>query len=275
MSAKPRGLGRGLDALLPKAEGGVQNVPVGQLRVSKLQPRRTFDEEALAELTRSVADKGIIQPLVVRPVEGGFEIVAGERRFRAAQKAGLMTVPAVVKMLDDRATLEVAIIENLQREDLTPIEEANAFQQLVDFGLTQTQVADAVGKSRSAVANTLRLLQLPEPVQDALSAGKIQAGHARAVLAQDDEHRVWAFETIVERDLTVRQAEALEPPQPHDATGTRDPRAPRPHRGLEEELSRHMATKVVIRGKEKGRVELHYHSVDELNRLLEALGFQP
>ena len=272
MPAKPRGLGRGLDALLPKSDRGIQQVPIGQLSVSPFQPRKAFDEEALAELASSIADKGILQPLLVRPVESGYEIVAGERRFRAAQKAGLASVPAVVKDLDDQATLEVAIIENLQREDLTPIEEAEAFRQLLDFGMTQAEVAKAVGKSRSAVANTLRLLQLSAGARAALSEGTISPGHARAILAQPEEARDWAFRTIVDAGLTVRQAEALDP-RPREKR-SRSARAPRPHRHLEEELSRHVATKVVIRGEERGRVELHFHSEDELTRLLEVLGFQ-
>lgn len=273
MPAKPRGLGRGLDALLPKTDKGIQQIPIGQLNVSPYQPRKSFDEKALAELAASIADKGILQPLLVRPLAEGFEIVAGERRYRAAQRAGLASVPAVVKDLDDQATLEVAIIENLQREDLTPIEEAEAFRQLLDFGMTQAAVAKAVGKSRSAVANTLRLLQLSENARRALAEGAISPGHARAILAQPEGEREWAFRMVVERDLTVRQAEALEPTR--TGGGARSSRAPRPHRALEQELSRHVATKVVIRGDERGRLELHFHSQDELNRLLEVLGFQP
>lgn len=272
MSAKVRGLGRGLDALLPKAEGGVQQVPVAQLRASPFQPRQHMDEEAIAELAASVAAKGVLQPIVVRPIEGGYEIVAGERRFRAARQAGLVTVPAVVRELTDQETLEIAIIENLQREDLNPMEEAHAYKHLLEFGLTQEKVAEAVGKSRSAVANTLRLLTLPEDAQTALEAGAISAGHARAILAQPAKDRTWALEQILTRDLTVRQAEGLKRREPSEGA----PAAPdaSPYRALEDDLSRFAGTRVKISGGKKGRIELHFHNEDELQRLLELLGYQ-
>lgn len=275
MSAKPRGLGRGLDALLPRVDKGIQSVAVAQLRASPLQPRKTFDEAAIAELTASVADKGVLQPIVVRPVDGGFEVVAGERRFRAAQRAGLTSIPAVVREFTDQETLEVAIIENLQREDLNPVEEARAFKQLLDFGLNQEQVAVAVGRSRSAVANQLRLLTLPKSIQDALESQALSAGHARAIMAQPVTDQEWAFQQIVQLGLSVRQAEQLKRPV------ARPPRAadePLPGHGryhlLEEDLSRHAGTKVRISGDKRGRIELHFHSEDELNRLLELIGYQ-
>ena len=193
MSAK-RSLGRGLDALLPKVEkGGVEQLPLSELSVSVYQPRKRLDPEGVAELARSVAQRGVLQPLLVRPSGQGYEIVAGERRFRAAQQAGLKTVPVVVKTLDDRETLEIALIENVQREDLSAVEEARAFKQLLEFGLSQEEVADAVGKSRSTVANTLRLLQLGDAALSALDEGRISAGHARAILAQPENDREWAL----------------------------------------------------------------------------------
>lgn len=272
MSAKPRGLGRGLDALLPRVERGVQQVPVGQLRASPYQPRSHMDEASIAELASSISEKGVLQPIVVRPVDGGFEIVAGERRFRAAQRAGLVTVPAVVRELTDQETLEIAIVENLQREDLNPMEEARAFKQLLDFGLNQERVAHVVAKSRSAVANTLRLLTLPEEVQHAVEAGTLSAGHARAVLSQPQADRSWAYEQIVRRDLTVRQAEALKRPAVH--VGDKKPKRTSRYAALEEDLSRHAGTKVTISGGKRGRIELHFHDQDELQRLLELLGYQ-
>lgn len=272
MSAKPRGLGRGLDALLPKVERGVQQVPVAQLRASPFQPRLKMDEAALAELAASVAEKGVLQPILVRPVDGGYEIVAGERRFRAAKQAGLITVPAVVRELSDRETLEIAIVENLQREDLNPMEEARAFKQLLDFDLSQEKVAQAVGKSRSAVANTLRLLALPEAAQAALENGGISAGHARAILALPQGDRDWALEEIVRRGLTVRQAEQLKRPEATKKAGAQEP-ARRYHQ-LEEDLSRFAGTRVSISGGKKGRIELHFHDQDELQRLLDLLGYQ-
>lgn len=271
MPAKRSGLGRGLDALLPKTESAIQQISTDQLRISAFQPRRRLDPATIAELAASIADKGVLQPLLVRPAAGGYEIVAGERRFRAAQQAGLKTVPAVVKTLSDRDTLEIAIIENLQREDLTPVEEARAFQQLLDFGLTQDGVAKAVGKSRSAVANTLRLLKLEDAALEALEAGRISAGHARAVLAQPEADRAWALAQILERDLTVRQAEGLKRPAKAVPAKKRKPPA---YAEIEDDLTRHVGTRVAIRGQGKGRIELFYYSEDELSRLLELLGYR-
>jgi ParB family chromosome partitioning protein len=272
VSVKRSGLGRGLDALLPKPERGIQQLSLGSLRVSSYQPRKRFDPEAIAELAKSIREKGVLQPLVVRPVDGGYEIVAGERRFRAAQDAGLSTVPAVVRELTDQETLEIAIIENLQREDLTAAEEARAFRQLMDFGLSQDGVAKAVGKSRSAVANTLRLLNLPEAALTALEDGAISAGHARAILAQPEEHRLWALEQIVSRELTVREAEQL---RPNVGKKARPDVSDRRYDSLELELTRRLGTRVKLSGGKRGKIELHFHSEDELQRLLEVLGFEP
>lgn len=272
MSAKVRGLGRGLDALLPRVERGVQQVAVAQLRPSPYQPRKQMDEGAISELAASVREKGVLQPILVRPIEGGYEIVAGERRYRAAREAGLVTVPAVVRELSDQETLEIAIIENLQREDLNPVEEARAFKQLLDFGLTQERIAQAVSKSRSMVANTLRLLTLPEAALDALEAGKITAGHARAVLSQPEADREWALEQVLSRDLTVRQAEALKRGAAPEARAAAQ--RPAEYERLEEDLSRFAGTRVSISGRERGRIELYFHSEDELQRLLELIGYQ-
>ena len=271
MSAKRSGLGRGLDALLPRSEQTIQQLPLEQLSVSALQPRKRLDPEAIAELASSIADKGVLQPILVRPVRRGFEIVAGERRFRAAQQVGLRTIPAVIKALSDRETLEIAIVENLQREDLSALEEARAFKQLMGFGLSQDAVAKAVGKSRSAVANAVRLLNLDDETLEALEEGKITAGHARALLAQAEEDRRWALERVLAEDLTVRQTERLKRPNPRAAK--RKPiLAPS---SFEDDLTRHVGTRVRIKGKAKGRIELYYHSEDELSRLLALLGYQP
>jgi len=273
VSAKARGLGRGLDALLPKTQGSIQQVALDRLAPSPNQPRKRMDEAAIAELASSIAEKGMLQPILVRPREDGFEIVAGERRFRAARQAGLASVPVVVRDLDDRETLEIAIVENLQREDLNPVEEARAFKQLLDFGQKQEEIGRAVGRSRSAVANSLRLLTLPERALAALETGEISAGHARAVLAQPEADRPWALETIVARGLSVREAEGLRRPAgaPKGATGKS---ASGPYAELEEDLSRHAGTRVRIRGEKRGRIELHFHSEDELTRLLELLGYE-
>ncbi|HET8985738.1 MAG TPA: ParB/RepB/Spo0J family partition protein [Trueperaceae bacterium] len=265
-----------MDALLPKVEKGVQNITIGQLRTSPLQPRTMFDEAAIAELAASIAEKGVLQPIVVRPVDGSYEVVAGERRFRAAQRAGLTSIPAVVRDLTDQETLEIAIIENVQREDLNPIEEARAFKQLLDFGMTQEQVSAAVGRSRSAVANQLRLLTLSMPIQVALESQTITAGHARAIMAQPLSDQDWAFEQIVQRALSVRQAEYLKRPTTRSEGGGNAQASARSDRYhlLEEDLSRHAGTKVRIAGNKRGRIELHFHNEDELTRLLELLGYQ-
>ena len=270
MSAKPRGLGRGLDALLPKTDKAPQTLPIDQIRAAPGQPRKRFEPAAIAELTASIAEKGVLQPLLVRPLEGGYEIVAGERRYRAAKAAGLDAVPVVVRELDDQAALEIAIVENLQREDLNPVEEARAFQQLLEFGASQEEVGKAVGKSRSAIANSLRLLALSPAALAALEEGKLTAGHARAILAQPEEDRAWALETILGRQLTVRQAESLSRPAKGGRRDVSDGR----YRQLEEELARHAGTRVKVTGGKRGRIELHFHSEDELQRLLELLGYE-
>ncbi len=272
MSAKARGLGRGLDALLPKVGKEVQQVPLAQLRASPYQPRLHMDEGAIAELAASIASKGVLQPIVVRPTDNGYEIVAGERRFRAARQAGLVTVPAIVRELSDQETLEIAIVENLQREDLNAMEEARAYKQLLDFGLTQEKVAAAVSRSRSAVANTLRLLTLSSSAQEALETSAISAGHARAILQQPEADREWALGEILKRGLTVRQSEALRRPKESGA-GAAKP-AQRVYQRLEEDLSRFAGTRVAISGEKKGRIELYFHDEDELQRLLDLLGYQ-
>jgi ParB family transcriptional regulator, chromosome partitioning protein len=275
--ARRSGLGRGLDALLPKVDkGGVEQINLEQLHVSPYQPRKRIDPEAIAELAASIAEKGVLQPLLVRPSDSGYEIVAGERRFRAAKQAGLTTVPVIVKNLSDQETLEIAIIENLQREDLNAVEEALAFKKLMEFGLSQEDVAKAVGKSRSAVANTLRLLQLSETALAALADERITAGHARAILAQPESDQDWALKQILENSLNVRQAEELKRPEFIPLVPKSD--MPKIHEGLygqlEQDLARHVGSKVVIRGKDKGKLELHFHSREELERLLSLLGYQ-
>jgi ParB family transcriptional regulator, chromosome partitioning protein len=276
---KRSGLGRGLDALLPKIDrGGVEQVNLEQLHVSPYQPRKRIDPEAIAELASSIAEKGVLQPLLVRPSDAGYEIVAGERRFRAAKQAGLSSVPVIVKNLNDQETLEIAIIENLQREDLNAVEEALAFKKLMEFGLSQEDVGKAVGKSRSAIANTLRLLQLPETALNALADERISAGHARAILAQPESDQNWALEQILEHTLNVRQAEELKRPEFAVLTPRGDtliqtsPNSE--YAQLEQDLARHVGSKVVVKGKDKGKLEIHFHSREELERVLSILGYQ-
>ena len=281
---KKKVLGRGLSALLtattpsapPAGAGrdpGFLQVPLGKIRAGSLQPRRTFPPEALEELIASIREKGILQPVMVRPTADGYELVAGERRFRAAEAAGLATIPAVVRKMTDREALEAALVENVQRADLNAIELAEGYQRLAhDFSLSQEQVAERVGKDRATVANTVRLLKLPPPVRQAVVDGRLSAGHARALLSAPLEHAAAICETVLRRGLSVRETERL-----CGAAGkrkaARKPMPPDAHwKSLEEELSRRGGTRVRLRGTlKKGRVEIHYFSSEELDRLCSVL----
>jgi ParB family chromosome partitioning protein len=279
-----RALGRGLEALIPAAPGAAaptmdapRVVAMTAIRRNPYQPRTSFDEAALDDLAASIRDKGLIQPIVVRPVPGGYELIAGERRFLAAQKAGLEEVPVVIREATRRDMLELALVENVQREDLNPIEEAEAFQRLgEEFGLSQEDIAARVGKSRAAVANALRLLGLDADLRDLVSAGRLSAGHARAVLALEDaDARRRLARDIVEKGLSVREAEAR--------TQVKRGRAPRPSRrrlppsleATEGALRDRFATQVrLVGGLGRGRVEIHYFSEEDLERILELSGVQ-
>ena len=277
---KKKVLGRGLSALLTPtvtpAEGrdpGLLSIPLEKIRAGALQPRRTFAPEALSELVASIREKGILQPVLVRPTADGYELVAGERRFRAAEAAGLPAIPAVVRKLTDREALEAALVENVQRADLNPIELAEGYQRLHhDFSLSQEQVAERVGKDRATVANTLRLLRLPAPVRQALVEGRIAAGHARALLSLPPERVIPAFETVERKGLSVRETERLCGGF-EQRKAPRAPRRPDVHmKSLEEELSRRGGTRVRLRGTpRKGRVEISWFSAEELDRLAKAL----
>lgn len=273
-SSKSGGLGRGLDALIPRSavNSAPQKLLLSELIANAQQPRTVFEASALEELASSIAEKGVLQPLLVRPRGNGYEIVAGERRFRAAKLAGLTEVPVVVRDLDDRETLEIALIENLQRENLNPLEEARAFQGLLELGLTQEQLAKTLGKGRSTIANGLRLLNLSRDAQKALEDGLISAGHARAILSRPTDQQEWALEQTLTHDLNVRQLEQLQQPEivSRETIGAK----PRIHRQLELELARLTGTKVRIIGQDKGRLELHYHTLEDLNRILEMIGYE-
>jgi ParB family chromosome partitioning protein len=213
---KPKGLGRGLDALLgadstAPAREALLTLPVGRIRPGKYQPRTRMDQQALAELAASIRVQGLMQPLLVRPVDReSYELIAGERRWRAAQMAGLAEVPALVREVPDEAALALSLIENIQREDLNAMEEAAGVQRLVDeFGMTHEQAADAVGRSRSATTNLLRLLKLAKPVQDMVMEGALEMGHARALLSLDPARQIEAAHRIAAKGLSVREAEAL------------------------------------------------------------------
>ena len=276
--SKKSSLGRGLTALLGEkpapdtaGPGGAQVLKIERIVQAAYQPRQVFEPEALAELAQSIREKGVLQPLLVRPRGDAFEIVAGERRWRASQLAGLTELPVIIRDLSDREALEIAIIENLKREDLGPLEEARAYQALMDQGLNQEGVAQAVGKGRSTVANALRLLTLEDAALKALDSGEISAGHARAILAMPEKDRAWALKEITARGLNVREAEALKREARAPAPVKVNP--PRTYRQVELALSRRTGTKVRITGEDKGRVELSYASREELDRILELFGY--
>ena len=282
--AMERGLGRGLGALLGDAalqsqEGGSLSLPISQVEPGLKQPRKRFDEESLQDLADSIRIHGVIQPLTVRRLASGYyQIIAGERRWRAAKLAGLTEVPAVIIEADDRKVMELGLIENLQREDLNPIEEANGYKVLLDeYGLTQEEVAQRVGKSRPAVANALRLLALPDAVHQLLEEGKLSAGHARAILSvPSGELQKKLAQKVIAEDLSVRQTEAL---AKRLAAGEKEPPSPPPGpdlsiylRAAEKSLAARFGRKVnIISGKKKGKIELEYYNPEDLNTLLDLL----
>ncbi|HLV01519.1 MAG TPA: ParB/RepB/Spo0J family partition protein [Acidobacteriota bacterium] len=271
---KRKALGRGLDALLPKKEKGssLVELDLDQIHPNPLQPRLHFRPERLDELAASLAQDGVLQPIVVRQANHGFEIVAGERRWRAAQKAGLQKIPALIQEVSNQRMLELALVENIQRDELSPIEEAHAYQIMIDdFGLTQEQISARVGRSRTAVANILRLLRLPKELQKEVIDGKLSMGHARALLPLKRRDQLELARTIVKDGLPVREAEKrvrriLEGP-------TKPPKAKDPNvRSAEKRLEDAWNTRVEIRQRgNKGQIVFHFHSKEELDRLYENL----
>lgn len=280
-----RALGKGLAQLLGEQfESALSELPIDSIVPNPLQPRQHFDETELEELAQSIREVGLLQPLVVRPTaEGSYELIAGERRWRACQKAGLKAVPVIVRPSGDQASLEMALIENLQRSDITPVESAKAFRRLIqEFGLTQEQVSERVGKSRTAVANTLRLLKLPRPVLEALERSEISEGHARALLALDSEPAMLSLlERVVRSGLSVRETERAVKQAGSATRGQSKPDAPQPKRAdpatrnLEEGLSVFLGAPVRIeRGEVGGRIVVSFYSDDDLERILEILGIR-
>ena len=280
--AKMKGLGKGLDALLgdeftnePEVKSSLF-LPLSQVESCAAQPRKQFDPDALADLADSIRQHGIIQPLTVRKLQSGYyQIIAGERRWRAARMAGLRQVPVVVIEADDRKAMELAMIENLQREDLNPMEEAEGYRTLMEqYGLTQEETSQRVGKSRSAVANALRLLHLSDEVRVLVEEGKLSGGHARALVPLTAELQKKAAAVIIKDDLSVRQTELLvkkltadKPQKPAKDAGSVD-YAAEAARELSERLGRPCK---IVTGRKKGRLELEYYGVDDLNTLLDAL----
>ena len=284
--AKAKGLGKGLDALMGDSttmqsqEAGSVMLPISQVEPGLNQPRKRFDDEALADLAASIEEHGIIQPLTVRRLSTGYyQIVAGERRWRAAKLAGRDKVPVVIIEADDRKVMELGLIENLQREDLNPVEEAEGYLALLtEFGLTQEELAKRMGKSRPAIANALRLTALPPSVREMLVEGTITAGHGRAVLMVEGEQAQAAFaQKIVEEGWNVRQAESAAKRFTLEAPEEKAPKPVDKDRlyieSAQKDLSLRLGRKVTIsNGRKKGRLELEYYDVDDLNDLLDQLG---
>ena len=285
MATKPRGLGKGLNAIIgadivsevidrPRAI----EISVDRLSPNPFQPRRSFTEEGLEQLAESIRHHGILQPIVVRPSGDGYQLIAGERRWRAAQIAGLQRIPAVVRELDDPSMVQVALIENLQREDLNPIEEASAYRRLMDeFNMTQEQLSSTIGRSRPAIANAVRLLNLPTEIQRAVEERKLSEGHARCLLAiSDQEDQLKVAAQIIANGLNVRQAEELVRGTTRDVsretirkrTSEDDPDAVR----LTQRLGERLGTRVKLSGSvRKGKLEIEYYSTEDLDRILEII----
>ncbi len=285
MTVRPeraQGLGRGLAALIPprtEPRGGPIDIPLASIRRNPDQPRRRFGDAEMATLTASVREHGVLQPILVAETLDGYQLIAGERRVRAASAAGLERIPAVVRQYDDRERLELALVENLQREDLDPIEAAHGFRRLIDeFGFSHEDIAERVGRARSTVANTVRLLDLAPVVQAAIAGDSISEGHGRALGGLAVEHQEHVLGAVIDQELSVRQTEELvrrlrEPKapaqgSPDDASAVRDPDLER----IEEELRRALGTKVSLaRSRRGGRIVIEYYSDEELGRLYDRL----
>ena len=281
--AQRKALGRGLNALLgtPDPESDqLREIDVERILPNSHQPRKNFDEDGLNELANSIRAHGVVQPIVVRPLQDGFfQLIAGERRWRASQRAGLSRIPAVVRETGEHAALEIALIENLQREDLNPIEEAQAYERLiVEFGLTQEEVARRVGKNRATIANMLRLLKLPSEVQQWLRENQLSTGHAKALLSLSDLNAILdSARKIIQGNYSVRQAEMLvsrygkpasDRDEPGDGSEVLDPNVKAAIHALEQALG----TKVSIpENGGRGKIEIHFYSFEEMNRLYEGL----
>jgi ParB family chromosome partitioning protein len=280
---KMKGLGRGLDALLSgsdaKTEDELRNLPVERMKPGKYQPRTHMDQDSLAELAASIKAQGVMQPILVRAVETTpgaerYEIVAGERRWRAAQLAGLTEVPVLVRTIPDEQALAMALIENIQRENLNPLEEAQGLQRLIDeFGLTHQQAADAVGRSRPAASNLLRLLQLTAPVQEMLMTGQIDMGHARALLPISTGQQVGVAQRIIQKGLSVRETERLVQQLLNPPKHAPEKAIDRDLLSLQERLSDGLGTNVAIRSNKKGagKVTIEFSSLDQLDGLISRL----
>ncbi|MGN0509526.1 MAG: ParB/RepB/Spo0J family partition protein [Ruminococcus sp.] len=277
MAKKLGGLGKGLNAIFIENDSednnGSVTLKISEIEPNRSQPRKEFDEKALSELAESISKHGLLQPLLVRPLPlGGYQIVAGERRFRACRMAGITEVPVIIKELGDTETMELALIENLQREDLTPIEEALGYQVLIDeHGFSQEEVAQSVGKSRPAIANSLRLLKLPQSILDLVSDGKISAGHARALLTLEDEKLMKELaEEIIKKDLSVRQVEKICKQKPKPEKEETPEKKPSFYSMVELALNESLGRKIKVsknKGKQGGILQIEFYSDEELTEL--------
>ena len=273
MPGERRGLGKGLEALIPSAPG-VNEVPVDSIVPNPKQPRQKLDQEALEELATSIREQGVVQPLVVTRVEGGYQLLVGERRWRAAKLAGLEVVPVVVREVSPQQMLELALVENLQREDLNPLEAASAYNHLLEeFGMTQQQVADRVGKNRVTVTNTLRLLKLPAEVKEALLHGKISEGHARAMLSlRSEKAQLDVLRAVLKRALSVRQTEDMVRRLAEEPQRKAPPRKLPEFQALEDKFRQALGTKVNLTGGSKGgRLVIYFYSEEELQGIYDLI----
>jgi ParB family transcriptional regulator, chromosome partitioning protein len=282
---KPKGLGRGLDALLAssehetiKNEGTLQTLLIDELRPGKFQPRSIMNEEALQALAQSILKQGVMQPIIVRPIGNNqYEIIAGERRWRAAKLANLIDIPVIIKNIPDESALAMALIENIQRENLNPLEEALGIKRLIDeFNMTHESAADAVGKSRVTVSNLLRLLTLTQPVQDRLLAGKIDMGHARALIGLEGSQQVMLCEEIIQKNLSVREVEALVKNLQNGYKNTSKGTIKKTNadvRHLEESLAESLGASVTIDAKKNGSgvLKVHYRNLEQLDEILKKI----
>ncbi|QEK13524.1 ParB/RepB/Spo0J family partition protein [Crassaminicella thermophila] len=283
MAKRKGGLGKGLSALIPeikdsyeKNKGDIEKIPLNEIQPNKKQPRKNFDQEKLNALAESIKMHGIIQPIVVRPIEKGYEIVAGERRWKACRQAGIQEVPCIIREMDEKERMEIALIENLQREDLNPIEEALAYKMLMEtYQLTQEEISSTIGKSRPYIANTIRLLNLTEEVRDMLIDNLLSSGHARALLRIEDKKMQKEFaQKVIENKLSVRETENM-------VARIIGQKKDKPKKEkikdsglsfIEDLLKERLATKVnIIKGKKKGKIEIEYYSEEDLERLVELL----
>lgn len=273
---KKRALGKGLGALIPERvleEGrGIIDIRIDDIRTSERQPRKDFPEEKMRELVASIEEKGVIQPVIIRRSESGFDLIAGERRLRAARMLGFESIPSVVRDASDEDAYEISLIENIQRQDLNPIEEANGYKQLMDaYDLKQDDVARKVGKDRATVANSLRLLKLPGEIQKSLERGVLSVGHAKAILACKERSKMMElYRAILKKGLSVRETERLAS-KTESKKKTRSETQEEPHvRACADELQRKLRTKVKIQmhGTKRGRIEIHFYSINDLDRII-------